>query len=416
MNLSLLDLRIVESSAFIAAPLAGLTLAQLGADVIHIDNIGGGLDYGRLPRMPSGRSLYWTSLNKAKRSIAIDLSRPEGRELVRALVTAPGENAGILLTNIVSRWLDPTELAARRADVITCLIEGNQDGSTAVDYTVNAATGYPFMTGPDRREEGGAPINHALPAWDIACAFQAALAIAAAADRRRRTGMGAQLRLALADVAFTMLSHLGVAAEVELLGHDRPAIGNHIYGAFGRDFLTADGQRIMVAAISLSQWNGLVKSCDLGREIASLEARLGRSLADEAARYEAREEIASLVGSWCLRRPLAEIAAAFEANRVCWGPYRTTSDLLAHDPRAGLTNPVWEPMRTAGIGHHRAAGTPLRAIDEPRGAMTPAPHLGQDTDVILAEVLALPDSAIGKLHDAGIVAGAERDPTLRPPA
>jgi 2-methylfumaryl-CoA isomerase len=76
----LTGLRVVESSAFIAAPLAGLALAQLGADVIRVDMIGGGIDYGRMPRMPHpegrGRSIYWTSLNKGKRSIAIDLHRP----------------------------------------------------------------------------------------------------------------------------------------------------------------------------------------------------------------------------------------------------------------------------------------------------------------------------------------------------
>ena len=65
MNLAFLDLRVIESSAFIAAPLAGLTLAQFGADVIRVEMIGGSIDYGRLPLMPSGRSLYWTSLNKA---------------------------------------------------------------------------------------------------------------------------------------------------------------------------------------------------------------------------------------------------------------------------------------------------------------------------------------------------------------
>jgi hypothetical protein len=86
----LAPLRVIESSAFIAAPLAGLTLAQFGADVIRVDLIGGGIDYGRMPRMPhpegKGRSLYWTGLNKGKRSIAIDIRRPEGRELLRPLL------------------------------------------------------------------------------------------------------------------------------------------------------------------------------------------------------------------------------------------------------------------------------------------------------------------------------------------
>ena len=97
------DLRVIESSAFIAAPLAGLALAQFGAQVIRVEMIGGGIDYARMPRMPrddggQGRSFYWTALNKGKRSIAIDLRRPEGRELIQALATAPGPEAGVLLT------------------------------------------------------------------------------------------------------------------------------------------------------------------------------------------------------------------------------------------------------------------------------------------------------------------------------
>lgn len=244
-------LRVIESSAFIAAPLAGLTLAQFGADVIRVDMIGGGIDYMRMPRMPQaggkGRSLYWTALNKGKRSIAVDLRKPEGRELVQALATAPGPDAGVLLTNIGTPWLAHEALAARRADMISCTIQGNGDGGTAVDYTVNCATGYPAVTGGGSRER---PVNHVLPAWDIACAYQAAFAVVAAVAQRRRTGAGAQLKLALSDMAFTMLSHLGLLAEAELLQQERPSIGNHLYGAFGRDFGTLDGGRLMVAAIS----------------------------------------------------------------------------------------------------------------------------------------------------------------------
>lgn len=408
MNLPFLDMRVIESSAFIAAPLAGLTLAQFGADVIRVDMIGGGIDYGRLPVMPSGRSLYWTSLNRNKRSIAIDLRRPEGRELVQSLATAGGERGGILLTNIVVPWLAHALLAQKRTDLVSCTIEGNPDGTTAVDYTVNCATGYPMMTGSSSKD---APVNHALPAWDVACAFQAAFAIVSAAERRRRTGQGAELRLALADVAFTMLSHLGLAAEAELLDRDRPAIGNHIYGAFGRDFRTRDGSRVMVAAISAGQWSALVRACAMGDEMAELQRRSGRDFAREGDRFEARDAIAAVVERWCAARTLGEVQAAFDEHRVCWGLYRTTRELLRHDPRVGAGNPVWERLDTAGVGRHLAAGTPVRAPGEERSTSIPAPLLGQHTDAILCEVLGLDSPAIGRLHDAGIVAGPEGDPS-----
>lgn len=432
MTYALLDgLRVIESSAFIAAPLAGLTLAQWGADVIRVEMIGGGIDYARMPRMPHpeqrGRSLYWTGLNKGKRSLAVDLRRPEGRELIQALVAAADAPAapasagptttgpraapggGVLLTNIGTPWLAHELLAARRPDLISCTIQGNADGSTAVDYTVNSAAGYPAITGGGSIQR---PVNHVLPAWDIACAYQAAFAIVAAQLRRQQTGAGAELKIALSDIAFSMLSHLGVLAETQLLGSERPSIGNHIYGAFGRDFGTADGRRVMVAGISAGQWRALVKACDAGAAVKALEARLGRSLDDEAERHATRDELAALFEPWFAARPYAEVAATMDAHQVCWGPYRTVGELMAVDPRVSLANPVFETLDTPGIGPHIAAGSAVRLGGAEREPTSPAPLLGAHTDEVLAQVLGLSGAAIGTLHDRGVVAGPERDPSV----
>jgi 2-methylfumaryl-CoA isomerase len=409
MSLEFIKTRVIDSSAFIAAPLAGLTLAQFGADVIRVDMIGGGIDYGRLPLMPGGRSLYWTGLNKGKRSIAVDLRRPEGRELVRNLVTAPGDDGGILLTNVGAPWLSHEALASVRPDVVTCIIQGNADGSTAVDYTVNCATGYPLVTGGGSLE---APVNHVLPAWDIACAFQAACAILAAADRRRRTGVGAELKLALSDVAFSMLSHLGVLGEAELLHQERPALGNHIYGAFGRDFGTADGVRVMVAGISSGQWNSLVKACGLELPMAELAASLNRNFKLEGDRYDAREAIAALFEPWFAARSFSEVEKIFEEQRVCWGRYGGVQDLLASDPRVSASSPIFGRIDTTGVGAHLVAGSPVRAANAPPGMTSAAPLLGQHTDEILHDVLGLDSGAIGRLHDRRVVAGPEEDPTV----
>jgi 2-methylfumaryl-CoA isomerase len=403
------NLRVIESSAFIAAPLAGLTLSQFGAQVIRVDMIGGGIDYARMPRMPgSGRSFYWTALNKGKRSVAIDLRQPEGRELVQALATAPGPNAGVLLTNIGTPWLAHGVLAKRRGDVISCTIQGNADGTTAVDYTVNCATGYPAVTGGGSVQH---PVNHVLPAWDIACAYQAAFAIVAAVNRRQRTGEGAELKLALSDVGFGMLSHLGVLAEAELLHQDRPSVGNHIYGAFGRDFGTSDGGRLMVAAISANQWKSLVQACGMAGAITELEQRTGLDLGDEAQRFEARDAIAALLEPWFAQRTRAEAEALLERHKVCWGRYSTATQLLADDPRVSLANPVFERIATPGIGSHLAAGSAVRVTAMEREPTPAAPLLGAHTDEVLHEVLGLDGPAIGRLHDAGVVAGPERDPT-----
>jgi 2-methylfumaryl-CoA isomerase len=128
----LTGLRVVEGAAFIAGPSCGLHLAQMGAEVIRFDAIGGGPDYRRWPVAPGGDSLYWEGLNKGKKSIAIDLRRPEGRELAVGIATAPGENAGLFLTNYpVKGFLSHEALAARRADIITVRVMGWADGSPA---------------------------------------------------------------------------------------------------------------------------------------------------------------------------------------------------------------------------------------------------------------------------------------------
>ncbi len=405
----LAGVRVIESSAFIAAPLCGLTLAQYGADVIRFDLIGGGIDYSRLPVMPGGRSVYWTSLNKGKRSIAIDIRKAEGRELLRALVTAPGPDGGILLTNVPSPFLAHELLAADRPDLISCTIEGNFDGSTAVDYTVNCATGYPMITGQGSADR---PVNHALPAWDVACAYQAAFGVAVAVAARRQTGRGQALRLALSDVAFGVMSHLGVITEASLGLPEREAIGNDIYGAFGRDFATADGRRVMVAAVSARQWRALVAACGVGDAIATIERALDVDYDREADRFDGREIIAGLVRRWVGARPLAAIAERFDAAGVCWGPYRSASGLVAEDWRVSADNPMFTMIDTAGVGSHLAAGASIRFAKTERGATMPAPLLGQHTDEVLEQVLGLTGAAIGSLHDRAIVAGPDRDPRV----
>lgn len=407
MNNQLLrGIRVVESSAFIAAPLAGMTLAQSGADVIRIDVPGGGIDYTRQPVMPGGRSLYWTGLNKGKRSFAVDIRLPEGKELVHELITQGDDEGGVLLSNLSASWLSHETLAALRRDVITCTIEGNPDGSTAVDYTVNCAAGFPAMTGGGSITE---PVNHVLPAWDIACAFQAAFAVAAAVANRRVSGTGSELRIALSDVAFSMLSHLGMSAEAELLDHERPSIGNYLFGAFGRDFATLEGNRVFVAAISLSQWKNLIAACKIESSINDLQTSLGLDFTNEADRYHARESIALLVEAWTSSHTFSEVVDTFNRFRVCWGPYQTVREALQKDPRISEANPIFERINTSGVGEHLAAGSPIRIAKEPRGHIVPAPLLGQHTDEILMDVLRLDSSTVGRLHDHRIVAGPKRE-------
>src|SRR5947208_7793667 len=287
MNRLLADLRIVEFSAFVAAPLGGMTMAQFGAEVIRIDPIGGAIDFNRWPVAPSGASLYWAGMNKAKRSVALALDKPEGRALAQAIATAPGPGACSVLTNLPPLpGLDYASLKAKREDVILLRLIGNRDGTAAVDYTVNAASGFPLVTGQSG-STGGTPVNNVLPAWDIAAGLYLATALLAAERHRARTGTGQEVVAALADVMLATVGHLGYIGDVRINGRARPAIGNDLYGSFGRDFAIADGRRVMIIALTPRQWRALGRVTGLTDKLAMIGEMMEVDLDTETGRYEA---------------------------------------------------------------------------------------------------------------------------------
>jgi 2-methylfumaryl-CoA isomerase len=380
-------LRVVEISSFVAAPLGGMTLAQLGADVIRVDPLGGAPDVRRWPVTADGASLYWAGLNRGKRSVTVDLRSAHGRDVVTRLAAA----AGIVLTN--ARRPSYEELAAARADLIHVGIEGHHDGRTAVDYTVNAETGFPLATGPPALRE---PVNHVLPAWDVACGLYAAIAILAADRHRARAGEGRRLRIALADVALATAGNLGFLGEALVNGVDRPRIGNHLYGGFARDFATADGRRVMVVTMTARHFADLAALTGQTEIFAELERLLKADFGTDDDRYRHRETIAALIEPWFASRTLAEVSDALAATAVLWSPYRTFAEAAATD------NPLLREIDQPGIGRHLAPGSPIRAGAEQQPA--PAPELGADTEHVLREH-GFTDAEITELADRGVIPG-----------
>lgn len=400
-DLPLGGLRVLECASFVAGPSGCMAMSQLGADVIRVDPPGGGADYRRWPLSSrTGESLYWTALNKGKRSVVIDARTARGRELVIALATAPGPDAGIVVDNQAGRpWLAYDILAARRQDVIQVHIQGRPDGRPAVDYTVNAEVGVPGLTGP---AELPGPVNHVLPAWDLLTGMTAATGLLAALRRRDRGGQGSFLQLALADVAAASVANLGWLSQASELGADRERDGNYLYGSFGTDFATSDGQRVMIVALTPGQWAALRTATDSDRVFAALEEALGADLDTDADRYLHREAIAGILRPWFAARTLAETARELDAARVLWGRYRGMHELVA-----GLTEPgVLARADQPGIGRVISARSPLRLGSE-YGRVTAAPRLGEHTDEVLTEVLGLGDAELGVLHDRRIVGVAQ---------
>ncbi|MDB5419318.1 MAG: L-carnitine dehydratase/bile acid-inducible protein [Phenylobacterium sp.] len=396
-------LRVVEGSAFVAAPTCGLYLAQFGAEVIRFDNIGGGPDFRRWPLADNGSSLYWEGLNKAKKSVALDLTRPEGREIAQALATAPGDEAGLFVTNFpVDGFLSYETLAKRRADLICVRVMGWADGSQGMDYTINAALGLPQMTGP---ADDPRPVNHVLAAWDLLTGAYCAFALVSALMARQRDSQGREIRAPLSDIAAATMANLGFMAETLFAGHQRPRMGNDIYGAFGRDFTTKDGEKLMLLAITPRQWSKALEALGISPEVAALEGELGVSFAtDEGLRFTHRGRLYPLFERAFAAKTAAELAPAFDAGGVTWGAYQPLEAAL-QDPRLYKGNPLFQDVRHPSGLSYPAPGAMGTIPQDARGPVRPAPRLGEHTDEVLAEVLGMSAAAIARLHDQGVVAG-----------
>lgn len=400
-NRPLAGLRVVECATFVAGPSGGMALAQLGADVIRVDPIGGGPDYRRWPVTPAGGSLYWNGLNKGKRSLTVDLSASEGRELVTALITAPGPNAGILLENTGRKWLSHEALTKKRPDLIHLRIQGHADGRPAVDYTVNAGTGIPAVTGP---ETTATPVNHVLPAWDLLTGMTATTGLLAALHRRQQTGRGGLIELALADVALASVANLGWLAEAQVSGHDRPRQGNHLYGGFGVDFATRDGKRVMVVALTGPQWRSLCRTTGTEKVFTAVEEALQADFSQDADRYRWRKLIEPMLRPWFEARTVEEAGRELDAARVLWGPYRTFTEVVERElgPHG---NPLIALVAQPESGAVVSAGSPLRWSGTGSAPPASAPHLGAHTHEVLSDVLGLTQADIARLSQSGVIGG-----------
>lgn len=390
MSDGILDgVRVIEGSAFVAAPTAGMTLAQLGADVIRFDAPGGGLDFKRWPLDGDGNSLFWSGLNKGKRSIEVDLRSDEGRDTLSRLITAPGPGNGIFLTNFPARgWMSYEALKERRDDLIMVVMTGNHDGSSEVDYTVNPSAGFPEAMGP---RDCAVPTNSLMPAWDTAMGGLAVAGLLAALRHRDQTGEGQLVTIALSDVAFATVGNLGRIAEVQLEGRDQPRDGNYLYGAFGGDFPTSDGRRVMVVGLTGRQWKALKEATGTEELFATVEQATGHDLRGEAGRYKARDLIRELLTPWFAERSLEQIRATFAGTGVSWGPYQTFKQLVAEDPRCSTENPMFTEVEHP-VGTYLTPASPLRFSVSGRLPATRSPRLGEHTDEVLAELDGQPDA------------------------
>jgi 2-methylfumaryl-CoA isomerase len=341
-------------------------------------------------------SIYWTGLNKGKRSATIDLRSTDGQELVQRLIV---EGDGIVVTNAAGlSWLSHDLLSAKRSDVIHVQLLGRGDGSTGVDYTVNAGIGFPLVTGPANH---AGPINHVLPAWDVCCGLYAALAVVTAVRRRDQSGVGARISLALEDVALATAGNLGLLTEPQVSGTQRQRLGNAIYGQYGQDFTSRDGVAFMVVTLTKRHFRDLVEVTDTSAAVSALAEALGVDFAGEGDRYRYRDVLSGLFATWFADHTAKEITAALSDTTVLFQRYHTFAE-VAEDPKV-TANPLFSRLHQPGVGDYFAPGMPA-SFDGRHPTSAPAPALGQDTADLLAQCLGLTTADIERLTSAKTIA------------
>ncbi|MGZ8812875.1 MAG: CoA transferase [Mycobacterium sp.] len=390
----LAGVRIVEISSFVAVPLAGMTLAQMGAEVIRVDPIGGAADYRRWQLTDDGESIYWAGLNKGKRSVAADMRSSDGQDLVLRLIAS----GGVLITNVAGRqWHSYEALTRLRPDLIHVEVSGRADGGTGVDYTVNAAIGFPMVTGP---AELATPVNHVLPAWDVTCGIYTALAVVTALRHRDATGQGQRISIPLENVALATAGNLGFFTEVMINGTARQRIGNSVYGQYGQDFTSSDGASFMIVALTARHFRDLTELTGTTKAVAALAETLGADLTDEGQRYEHRGALFGLFNEWFSQHTAQEVTDALSASSVLWDRYRTFDEAARGD--RVTNNPMFTALDQPRIGEYLAPGLPI-SLGGIYPAAAVAPALGDDTAAVLGEWLSLSADDIARLTDAGTV-------------
>jgi 2-methylfumaryl-CoA isomerase len=390
----LAGVRIVEISSFVAVPLAGMTLGQLGAEVVRVDPIDGAADYHRWPVTDDGTSIYWAGLNKGKRSVAADIRSPQGQDLVQRLIA----DSGVLITNVAGRdWHSYDTLTRLRPDLIHVEVSGRADGGTGVDYTVNAGLGFPMVTGPS---DLAAPVNHVLPAWDVTCGIYAALSVVAALRHRDASGRGQRISIPLENVALATAGNLSFLTEVMVNGTSRDRIGNSIYGQYGQQFTSIDGVSFMIVALTRRHFRDLTELTGTTKAVAALARTLDADFTDEGQRYRHRDALSGLFAEWFAAHTAADVTEALSASSVLWERYRTFAEVAGDEPVTA--NPLFTALDQPRIGEYLAPGLPV-SIDGDYPQAVSAPALGDDTAGVLGDWLGLSAGDIDQLTESGTV-------------
>jgi len=407
MPTALGHLRVLDLTRVLAGPWCTQLLADLGADVVKVERPGSGDDtrawgppYLRDAHgQDTSEAAYYLSTNRNKRSITVDITRPEGQDIVRRLAA----QSDIVVENfkvdqLAKYGLDYTTLARADPRLIYCSITGfGQTGphreKAGYDFIIQGSGGFMSITGERDDLPGGGPQKAGVAVSDLMTGMYATVAILAAVSHREQTGVGQYIDLALYDVMLAMLANMNMNYLTS--GRAPGRSGNaHANIVPYQVFAAADGH-IIVAVGNDAQF---VKFCEVaGRPDLARDPRF----ASNADRVRHRATLVPMLEAIVREKPIAWWVEALEAATVPCGPINDIAHALAdpqvaaRDLRIDLPHPLAGPVPLVG--------NPIKLSATPASYERAPPLLGQHTDEILRERLALGEDIIARLRSEGIV-------------
>ena len=391
----LAGIRVLDFGRFIAGPFCGALLADHGADVIRIDKVGGSEDRFLLPLAESGEGGLYMQVNRGKRSLSLDPTAPEGREIVKKLIA----RADIVIANLPTATLriDGARLRERVGDQPARDPGGHQCVRPDRALCAQARLRWPrpgdvgrvFMSG-----DPGAPRRASVNWVDFGTAISAAFGVLLALMARERTGRGQQVSGSLMATALTFTN--SVLIEQAINQPDRVPQGNLGYGSAPADlFQVCRWPWLIVQAVGQPLWERFCKM--LGAPEWIDDSRF----ADDLARGTHAHVVSERLGAWCAARSRADAIEAFEAARIPAGPVHSPQQALddAHIRASGILREIAFPgaPRPAPV-----VDTPIRLSETPGAIRGRAPLLGEHTEAILAEI-GYSQAEVTRLREAGVV-------------
>jgi formyl-CoA transferase/CoA:oxalate CoA-transferase len=386
---------VLDLTRMLAGPFTTMILGDLGAEVIKIEDPENGdptRDIG--PFFVDGMSAYFISINRNKKSLALDLKSDKGREIFYKLV----EKADVVVDNfrpgVLSRLgIEYETLKKINPKIICCSIsaygeEGPKRDHPAFDLAIQAYSGAMSVTG----EPGRAPVRMGIPIGDLAGGLYGAISVLAALQKRERTGEGCRIELSLLDCTFSLLTYmvqyyLSAGYVTERVGSGHPSIVPY------QAFETRDGY-LVVAVFTERIWEGFCKA--LGLEKLVDDPRF----LNNSKRVENREALIPILQERFHERSTDEWLEILNRYAVPCSPINTI-DKVVKDEQIRMRNMVVEFFHPT-YGRVKTLGTPVKMHGEME-EFDPAPTLGEQSERILTHILGLSEEEVRKLKEDGVI-------------